>query len=229
MQGYDSVALNTDAEIGGNDQLFNMMAGRDLVKDYKKKEKFIVTTKLLINPKTSKKLMSKSEGGYIAFNDSAFQMYGKTMALPDEVVANCFQLCTELDAKKIEETEKLSEKERKEALAREIVRIYYGEEEAKKAEYEFNKTFKEKRMPDQIEEFKSGEKFINITNLLIQAGIRSSKGEVRRLIEQGGVHINTKSEDLWERIDDPEKQLEACLGAVIRVGKRRFVRLSYKP
>src|SRR4030042_2490670 len=96
LQGYDSVAMNIDAEVGGTDQTFNMMAGRDLLKTYENKEKFVITTKLLENPKTGKKLMSKSEGGYVALNDPPNEMFGKIMALPDEATMPCFELCTEI-------------------------------------------------------------------------------------------------------------------------------------
>ena len=171
LQGYDSVAMNVDVEVGGTDQTFNMMAGRDLLKKYKKKEKFVVTTKLLENPKTGKKLMSKSEGDYIALNDSSKDMFGKVMALPDETIMPCFELCTEvslIEVKKIK-----NPKNAKTKLAKEIVTMYHSKKEASAAEEEFNKIFKEKGLPTIIPEIKIKEKELNILDLLVKTKLDS--------------------------------------------------------
>jgi tyrosyl-tRNA synthetase len=140
LQGYDSVGMNADIEVGGNDQTFNMMMGRDLVKIYQKREKMVVATKLLANPKTNKKLMSKSEGNFIALNDSPKEMYGKAMALADEVILPCLELCTGLSSQRINQiardikSKKLNPKEAKSILAKEIVTMYHSKSQADKAE-----------------------------------------------------------------------------------------------
>lgn len=226
MQGYDSVVVEADAEIGGSDQLFNMMAGRDLVRDYLNKEKFVITTKLLINPKTKIKLMSKSEGNYIALNDLPKDMYGKVMALPDEVVRDCFNLCTELSNNKIKETMKLSEKDRKVKLAYEIVRMYYGEDLAKKNEEEFNKVFSKKEMPSDLRVVNVPIKRINIIELMTKTGLSSSRGEARRLVEQGGVNKSQDGGKTWEKISGWKNEVDISDNTILRVGKRRFMRIT---
>ena len=218
LQGYDSVAMNVDVEVGGTDQMFNMMAGRDLLKKYKKKEKFVVTTKLLENPKTGKKLMSKSEGDYIALNDSSKDMFGKVMALPDETIMPCFELCTEvslIEVKKIK-----NPKNAKTRLAREIVTMYHSKKEASAAEKEFNKIFKEKGLPTIIPEIKIKEKELNILDLLVKTKLASSKSEAKRLILQKGLKIDGKVQEDWKMVVEIKK------GTVIQVGRRKFVKLS---
>jgi len=213
LQGYDSVAMDVDAEIGGTDQMFNMMRGRDLMQEYKNKEKFVITTKLLENPKTGKKLMSKSEGGYVALSDSPKEMFGKIMALPDEAINPCLDLCTELEKVKANNPKQL-----KERLAKEIVTMYHSKKEAEKAEKEFNKVFKDKEIPSDISTIKIKEKELNILNLLVKTKLVSSKAEARRLVEQKGVKIDKKIEDDWK------KNIKIKNNLIIQVGKRRFIK-----
>lgn len=224
MQGYDSVAMNVDGEVGGSDQTFNMLVGRDLVKAFLKKEKFVLTTPLLINPKTGKKLMSKSEGGYIALNDPPQEMYGKVMALPDEVVFSCLRLCTPIPLGEITEMEEdiksgeLSRRDAKAFLARESVRMYYGAEKAERAEKEFVRVFKEKELPSHIPVIRvEPGKSWTIDSLLVRVKLASSKSEARRLVQQGGVKIN------GEVFKNLKTLLEPSGGDVlIQVGKRRY-------
>lgn len=221
LQGYDSVAMNVDAEVGGTDQMFNMMVGRDLVKKYKNKEKFVITTPLLENPKTGKKLMSKSEGGYISLNDSANEMFGKTMALPDEAVIPIFKYCTEISSAEIgnmEDSLKTDPKGLKVRLAKELVKMYHSQKEAENAAREFEKVFKENQIPDEIEEFEISGK-VDILDLLVKTKIASSKSEARRLIEQKGVKIDNEVQADWQ------KEVEARKGMVLQAGKRRFARI----
>ena len=226
LQGYDSVAMKVDVEIGGNDQTFNMLVGRDLVKDYLGKEKIVITTKLLINPKTQKKLMSKSEGGYVALSDSPNQMYGKVMALPDEVISSVFSLCTECsdsEIKKIEKElkqKKVNPKNIKSKLAKEIVKIYYGSVVAKKAEIEFDKIFKEKKEPSAIVKIKIKEKKINILELLVKTKLVSSKANAKRLVIQKAIKIDGELKEDWK------EEIEIKKGAIVKIGKRRFVKLD---
>ena len=218
LQGYDSVAMNVDVEVGGTDQTFNMMAGRDLLKKYRKKEKFVITTKLLENPKTGKKLMSKSEGNYIALNDSPKDMFGKVMALPDEAIMHCFELCTEvslIEVKKIK-----NPKDAKARLAKEIITIYHSKKEAESAEKEFNKIFKEKKLPTEIPEIRIKEKKINILDLLVKTKLAPSKSEAKRLILQKGVKIDGEVQKDWREVIEIKK------GLIIQVGKRRFAKIN---
>lgn len=226
LQGYDSVAMNVDIEVGGNDQTFNMMMGRDLVKEYLGKEKLVIATKLLINPKTKKKLMSKSEGNFIALNDKPDQMYGKIMALPDEVILSMFELCTEIEDQRIKEIrEKLKEKKInprkvKSELAREIVRIYHGFKLAKEAEQEFERVFREKKLPLKIPGIELKEKELNILDLLLITKLVSSRSEAKRLILQKAVEINGVLLKKWQ------EKIKIKKGIVIKVGKRRFLKLN---
>jgi len=218
LQGYDSVVLDVDAEVGGTDQTFNMLVGRKLLRSFKKKEKFVITTPLLENPKTGKKLMSKSEGDYIALNDLPDEMYGKVMALPDEVLIPCFKLCTEvplLEIKKITNPRDL-----KARLAREIVSIYHSKKAAQSAEKEFEKIFREKKLPTKIPGIKIREKKLAILDLLVKTKLASSKSEAKRLILQKGVKINGKVQRDWK------KSIEIKKGMIIQVGKRKFIKLG---
>ncbi|MDP2934352.1 MAG: tyrosine--tRNA ligase [bacterium] len=224
MQGYDSVAMNVDMEVGGTDQTFNMLIGRDLIKIYKNKEKFVLTTRLLINPKTNKKIMNKSEGSFVALNDSSKEMYGKIMSLPDEVILTCFELCTNLSSEEIQNIEsriKAGENPRniKARLATEIVGIYYDKKTAEKAEEEFNRIFKEGSQPTDIPEIKISDKKILVCDLLVKAKLALSKSEAKRLVEQGAIDIDETVLSDWRKEITPKK------GMIIRAGKRKFVKL----
>ena len=225
MQGYDSVAMDVDMEVGGADQMFNMLVGRDLMEKVKNKEKFVITTKLLIDPKTDKKIMNKSEGRYIALEDSAKEMYGKTMSLPDEVILTCLELCTEVpqeDLKKIKRELKsrmINPRDAKARLAREIVTIYYSKTAAIKAEKEFNRIFKERKLPSQVKCYKLNVKSLNILDLLIKTKLAPSKSEAKRLIKQGAVKLDNNI------IKDWQQKITFSKKAILQVGKRRFIKL----
>lgn len=225
FQGYDSVVMDVDVEIGGTDQTFNMLIGRNLVKKYKNKEKFVITTPLLINPRTGKKLMSKSEGDFIALDDSPNQMYGKVMALPDEVIITCFKLCTEVSLKEIKEMEqrlnfkKVNPRYLKAKLAQEIVIIYYGKKAALIAEKEFKRVFKDKKLPSQIKKLKLKIKDWNILDLLVKTKLAFSKSEAKRLIQQRGIKIDGAIEENWQ------KYLKIKKGMIIQSGKRKFIKI----
>jgi len=226
MQGYDSVAMEIDAEMGGNDQTFNMLVGRDLTKRILNKEKIVIATRLLENPKTGKKMMSKSEGDFIALNDSPQEMFGKVMSLPDENILPCFNLCTDLptdEIRKIENDLKKGANPRdiKIKLANEIVAIYHSIEYAKNAEAEFNRIFKDKEIPFDIPVFKikSG-KCVGIIELLKITDLCESKGEARRILLQGGVRIDKS------KITDVNGKICVHNGMIIQAGKRRFVKIN---
>ena len=228
MHGYDSVALNTDIEIGGTDQTFNMFVGRDLIKKYKHKEKFVIITPLLINPKTGQKLMSKTEGDYVALDDSPNEMYAKIMALPDEVIIPCFKLCTEISIKEIKEFEntlrqrKVNPREIKAKLAREIVNLYHGPRNSLSAESEFNKVFKEKKTPTNIPTLilKKGE--YDILKLLVDSKLVSSRSQAKRLIEQRAIDVDGKTISNWKAKFLIKKP------SVFKIGKYKFFQVGLK-
>ncbi|MCF6277120.1 MAG: tyrosine--tRNA ligase [Candidatus Magasanikbacteria bacterium] len=220
MQGYDSVELEVDVEIGGTDQTFNMLAGRTLLRQYKNKEKIVVTGTLLENPVTGEKLMSKSLGTGIGLNEEPNEIFGKVMALPDEAIAQCFEGCTYLPMSEIETIKqqmKNGENPRdfKMQLAETIVKMYYGDSEAGNAKEYFINTFAKKQTPEQIPELKPTEN--NIIVVLLEAGFVKSSSDARRAIEQGGVRVNE------EKIDD--FKYEVKIGDIIQKGKRFFVKI----
>ncbi len=219
MQGYDSVALEVDLEVGGTDQTFNMLAGRTLVRRYLDREKFVMSTTLLVNPKTGEKLMSKSLGTGVGLNESAENMFGKVMALADEGVVQTFIDCTRLPLSDInKKKERLAAGENpkniKMELAKEIVRMYHGEKSAVEAEKYFISTFQKKETPEEITEFPITGK--NIVDALIESKLAESKSEARRLISEKGVKINNNVVDSLEII------LKS--GDIIQKGKRFFAK-----
>jgi len=145
MQGYDSVAMNVDMEIGGNDQTFNMLVGRTMMKN-RGKEKYVLTTKLLVDP-TGKK-MGKSEGNMVTLEDSPENMFGKVMSWPDTLMPLAFEICTRVSMSEITDTDKANPRDLKIRLATEIVKIYHGQKEAKQAQENFANTFQKKEIPD---------------------------------------------------------------------------------
>jgi len=222
-QAYDSVAMDVDLEIGGKDQAFNMLCGRDLMKVLKNKEKFVLATKLLITPEGKK--MGKTEGNLIPMDENPKEMYGKIMSWPDSLITIGFELCTDLPMEEITEISnqikkrRLNPREAKAKLAREIVTICRDKRAAQKAEEEFNRVFKEEKLPSRIPEIKIREKALNILDLLVKIELASSKSEAKRLILQKGVKINNQVQDDWQKIIEIKK------GIVIQVGKRKFIRL----
>jgi len=227
MQGFDSVAMDVDLEIGSTDQTFNMLVGRKLQSIYNKKEKFILTTPMLVGLDGRK--MSKTYGNTVNLTDSPNQMYGKLMSLRDDLILRYFQLCTDLPLVEIKEIERklkrkdLNPMEAKARLAREIVSIYYGKKTSIKAEKEFEKVFKEKKLPTKIPEIKIKEKTLNILDLLVRTKLVQSKSEAKRLILQKAVEINGILKEDWREIIEIKK------GVVIKVGKRRFAKINPPP
>ncbi len=221
LQGYDSVAMEVDGEIGGNDQTFNMLVGRDLVKKMLGKEKIVIATKLLENPQSGKKLMSKSEGGFISLNDSPREIFGKTMALPDFAILPLFKLSTEIPDENIVSIENRLKGEEnpkniKEELAWELVRMVYGEKEAGKAKEEFRKIFTEKELPEKMEEFRVDSEGMPLGGFLSE-WLKISKTEAKRLIsEKKAVTVNEQVIESWDYSVKP--------GDGIKVGPRRFVK-----
>jgi len=223
MQGYDSVAMDVDLEIGSSDQLFNALVGRKLQKIFRNKEKFILITPMLLGLDGRK--MSKTYGNTVNLTDPPAEMYGKLMSLKDELILLYFQLCTNLPLKEIKEIErKLSKKEinpieAKSRLAKEIVTIYHGGKKAEEAEKEFNRVFRERKLPLKIPVVQIKEKKLNILELLTKTKLISSKSEAKRLILQKAVKINGVLKENWQEIIEIKKEM------VIKVGKRRFKKI----
>jgi len=223
FQAYDSLAMNVDLEIGGSDQTFNMLAGRTLMKKMKDKEKFVLTTKLLVGP-TGKK-MGKTEGDLISLDEKPEKMYGKIMSWPDSSIILAFELCTNSPMNEIKQISAqmgrraLNPREAKARLARGIVAFCYDEKIAQGAEKEFNRVFKEKKLPSEILGIQIKEKALNILELLVKTTLILSKAEAKRLILQKGVKIDGEIQEDWQ------KTIKIKKGQVIQVGKRKFVKL----
>jgi tyrosyl-tRNA synthetase len=228
LQGYDSVKIKADVELGGADQKFNLLMGRRVQRFYGMDEQDIMTLPLLEGTDGVRK-MSKSYGNYIGLNESADSMFGKIMSVPDELITKYFILCTDVAGEEIIRTEKemasgeLNPRDAKARLACEIVKIYHGEKAAKKAEEEFNEVFREKKMPENMEEFVSTEPEISIIDALLLTELAKSKSKARRLIEQGAVRINQeKITDLNYQIDLSNNQ-----PVILQSGSRRFAKVVY--
>lgn len=227
FQAYDSVTMDVDMEIGGNDQTFNMLAGRTLMKKMKNKEKFVLTTKLLTGP-TGKK-MGKTEGNVVNLDENPEDMFGKIMSWPDSLIAIGFEICTDVPMERVKQAEKdmqsgkLNPRDAKLDLAQEIVKIYHGEDEAKKAREYFVNTFSKKETPDEIKEVKIEKEKIALVDILIMSENAKSKGDARRKIEQGGVEID------GQKITDWKMELDKSYNdKVIKVGKFGFIRIRFK-
>jgi tyrosyl-tRNA synthetase len=223
MQGYDSVALKADIEIGGTDQTFNMLAGRTLVKKYQNREKIVITTTLLENPVTGEKLMSKSLGTGIGLDESVDNMFGKTMAMPDTTIIQLFIDCTELSMEEIKSIqigleEKKNFRDAKIRLAKEIVGMYHGKESADKAAENFEKTFSDGGIPENIEVLEVIAQEM-LGDILVSKGIVESKTDFKRLVSEGAVINMDKNMTI---IDWNTKALEGTY----KIGKRRFVRIE---
>lgn len=224
MQGYDSVAMNVDLEIGGTDQVFNMLIGRKLQKIYNKKEKYVLTTPMLIG--LDGREMSQTYDNMINLTDEPNDMFGKAMSLKDELIVHYFELCTDVAMNEIKKMEKnlkakkVNPKDLKVKLAKEIIKIYYSQSAANNAEKEFERVFKRKKLPSKIKEIKIAKKEIDISELLVGLKLVSSKSEAKRLIEQNAVKIDGSLKNNWKEIIKIKK------GMVVKVGKRRFAKIS---
>jgi len=229
MQGYDSVALQADIELGGTDQKFNLLVGRNIQREYNQEPQIIITLPLLEGTDGIEK-MSKSLGNYIGINELPQIMYGKVMSIPDRLMIRYFELVTDVSLNEINqikinlENDNLHPQDVKKKLAREIVKLYHGQNAALIAEEEFEKVFNKKLYPEEMKELvlkkdnlKEGK--IWLIKLIALSGLVNSKSEARRLIEQGGVKIN------GEKVDDPNLDLTVKKGMVIKIGKLNFVKL----
>jgi tyrosyl-tRNA synthetase len=223
FQGYDSVAIKSDMELGGSDQLFNLQMGRTIQELYNQKPQDLMTLKMIWGLDGRK--MSTSWGNVINITDTSKDMYGKVMSMRDEYIIDYLECCTrmpmgEIKALESQLKEKGNYKEVKEILAKEIVAIYYSREIGQQEQENFNKMFRDKEIPDEIKEVEVLEEKINILELLLKTGLVESKQEARRAIEQKGIKIdNIVKEDINEEI-------VVKSGTIIQKGKRFFAKIK---
>ncbi|BAG13792.1 tyrosine--tRNA ligase [Candidatus Endomicrobiellum trichonymphae] len=215
LQAYDSVVLNADVELGGSDQKFNLLLGREIQRDYGIKDVQVVITMPLLEGTDGTKKMSKSYKNCIALNDSPEDMFGKIMSISDELMCRYHELLTQIDLNVVKN---MHPKEAKSALAKELVERYYGKEEALKAEEEFDKIFSKKNIPNDIGEYRIKDEEIKLSDLLVKSGMISSRNEARRIIEQGGVRIDSR-----KTVRD--FVVKSGNTFVLQVGKRKFNRI----
>ncbi len=213
-QAYDSVAVRADVEIGGTDQLFNLLFGRDIQEAYGQEPQDIAVFPLLEGLDGTQK-MSKSLGNYIGVSEAPEQIYGKTMSIPDRLLEKYVRLTSGLGRKERDEVLALKPRDAKAALARRLVQRLHGEEAAARAEADFDTRFRDRGMPQDIPE-RSVANLEDLPGVLVEAGLAPSRGRARGLIEQGGVRVNGEKIGLDWKLQD---------GDVVQVGKRNFVRI----
>lgn len=223
LQGQDSVEIKADIELGGTDQIFNLMVGRDLQKANSQKQQLCMCMPLLVGLDGTKK-MSKTSANFIALNDSPKEMFGKSMSIPDELILDYFTLATDLSSEEIGAVKSRLESGEnpryiKDELAQEIVSIYYSAEDAKRESENFASQFAKKEIPDDIPEYKLNGN-TKLIDVMLDAGLCASKGEAKRLVAGGGVKLD------GEKLSDPQAELGANAGAVLQAGKRKFVRIT---
>jgi len=230
MQAYDSVMVRSDVELGGTDQIFNILLGRDLQRQVGMEPQVVVTNPLLEGLDGVQK-MSKSKGNYIGISEPPDTIFGKAMSIPDELMQKYFVLATDLPMDRIEEflSDATHPRDAKVELAMAIVQRYYDRGEAERAREGFDTVFRAGGLPEDMPELAvpAGELTdgrIWIVQLLRLGGLAGSGGEARRLVEQGGVSLGADADTL-QVIADPKENVEVWDGAVLKVGKRRFCRI----
>ena len=230
VQGYDSVELRADVELGGTDQTFNLLVGRVLQREYGQEPQVVLTMPILEGLDGVQK-MSKSLGNHIGINEAPEEIYGKTMSVADELMWKYFELGTEAPQAEIErlaalvKSGKMHPKEAKQRLAREIVALYHGPEAARAAQEHFEKVIARKELPDEMPnlvvkkgDMKDGK--VWVVKMLVEAGFAESNGEARRLIQQGGIRINQ------EEVSVDNCDVAVKKGDVLQAGRRRFARIE---
>ena len=216
MQGYDSVAMEVDAELCGTDQIFNALAGRTLLKRLKNKDKFVIAVNLIANPKTGE-LMSKSNGTGVFINVSANELYGSIMALPDPMIDPLFVNCTRIRLSEKDALMAKGPRDAKAAIAFDIVKRFHGEPKAKEAENAFNDTFAKGGVPEDIQKVKLAKGEV-LSEALIKGRLIPSKAEWRRLIDGGAVRTEAD-----QKITDPN--FNPAKTTILKIGKRRFEKI----
>jgi tyrosyl-tRNA synthetase len=221
MQGYDSVAMDVEGEIGGNDQTFNMLMGRDLIKTLKNKEKFVIATKLLVDSLGKK--MGKTDGNAVNMDQSAQDIFGRVMSWSDDMIINAFEVATKVSMDDIRSMKEAMDsgsnpKEFKMRLAKEIISIIHDRESAELAEKAFDSVFKNKEVPENIQEIEI-KKDTPIRDKIVESGVVSSNSDWKRLIDSNAITIFPSEEvikDVYYKANDT---------VVLRIGKKRFIKI----
>ena len=216
-QAYDSVAIRADVEIGGTDQLFNLLFGREIQKAYGQEPQDIAVFPLLEGLDGEQK-MSKSLGNYIGVSEPPEEIYGKTMSIPDRLTEKYVQLVSSFDGKQATQVLALKPRDAKAALARQLVNRLHGEEAAARAEADFETKFRKRDVPDNVPEVTISRPD-DLVETLVETRLAKSRGDARRLIEQGGVRVNNEKVGLGAKVKD---------GDVLSAGKRNFVRIRLR-
>lgn len=238
MQGYDSVQIQADVELGGTDQKFNILVGRDLQREHSQEPQVAMLLPILLGTDGHEK-MSKTLQNHIPVDAPPEDMYGKLMSIPDELMKSYFELLTDVPLPEIEKMEKERKtgkqhpKEMKEKLAFAAVSGFYGEKAGKQAGNHFEKVFRKKEIPDEIPVFTLSKNELSdgkiwICKLLTKAGLAKSNGEAKRLISQGGISIGRGTAGMRVR-QNPDEEIEIHDALTIKVGKRRFVKIQIAP
>jgi tyrosyl-tRNA synthetase len=225
-QAMDSVAIESDVELGGTDQKFNLLVGRDIQREFGIEPQVILTMPLLVGTDGIEK-MSKSYNNYIGISEEPKEIYGKTLSIPDQIIYTYYELATDISNEELKEIRSrledsnINPRDLKRQLARTLVKTYYDEKSAAEAEEAFDKIFIKKEIPDEIPEFKieKGTEEINIIDLILAVNFAQSRGEARRLVMQGGVTLN------GERVDDITALIKVDKEKILKVGKRKFVKV----
>ncbi|MFH1715202.1 MAG: tyrosine--tRNA ligase [Elusimicrobiota bacterium] len=216
IQGYDSIELKADVEIGGSDQKFNLLVGRELQRHFGQEPQVVITLPLLEGLDGEKK-MSKSYDNYVGVSEEPFEMFGKIMSISDDLMWRYYELLTQEDIKTVKE---LHPKKAKQKLASLIVSKFHSKNDADEALNEFERVFQKHSLPSDMETFAAQKDNVNIVELLISSNMVSSKNEARRMIEQGGVKINQ------EKISDMNHNVVISNELVLQVGKRKFKKIT---
>lgn len=226
-QAMDSVAIQADIELGGTDQKFNLLVGRDIQREYGLEPQVAVTMPILAGTDGVEK-MSKSLDNYIGISELPRQIYGKTLSIPDTLIYDYFVLTTDISSEELEkikrqlEDRSMNPRDLKRYLARTLVELYHDKHTARAAEEEFDRVFVKKDLPDEVPEYHlpAGNGGIGIMRLLTETKLASSNSEARRMIEQGGVTVD------GERVSDYNAEIRILDSVIIKVGKRRFMRVK---
>ncbi|MCE5339546.1 MAG: tyrosine--tRNA ligase [Planctomycetaceae bacterium] len=221
MQGYDSVMVNADVELGGTDQTFNNLVGRDLQRINNQKPQIVITMPILVGLDGVQK-MSKSKGNYIGVTDSPKDMFGKVMSISDEMMENYYTLLTDIPTDKIKElvdSQKTHPKQAKVLLGKTIIKQFYDEATGEAAAAEFESVFAQKQLPQDMPEVKIAGEAVTAAKLLTMCNLVASGGEAKRLVAGGGMSVD------GEKITDPNKSITPANGMIVRAGKLKFAKL----
>jgi len=229
MQAYDSVALKADVELGGTDQKFNLLVGREIQREFQQEPQVIITMPLLEGLDGVEK-MSKSLNNYVGITEPPGEIYGKIMSISDPLMFRYYELLTDESLSQIERWRRevkentVHPKHLKSQLAKVVVSDFWGEEEAEKAAQEFERVFKFKEIPSDVEEIKLEKSGVELIDLLVSKNIFPSRGEAKRMIRQGGVYLDGKRvTDIGLKIDSGEKK-----DFILKIGKRKFFKIKAK-